>query len=116
MMLLDDGILKICRLVNTAQVGNKPLQRLQVVKWQWYGELQVGYNRQYAAKGVDEQIDMMVRIWREDVRPRIGMYVVIGSDQYRIDNVQPTFDEDELPVYHLTLSALEAHYDVIAET
>ena len=54
MMLLDDGILKICRLENTAQAGNKPLQKLQVVKWQWYGELQVGYNRQYAAKGVDE--------------------------------------------------------------
>ena len=112
----DDGLLKICSLVNTADAGNKPLLQLSTLDEQWYEEREIGYRRQYLAKGADEQIDMIVRIWRENYRPKIGHYVVIGTDQYRITNMQPTTDEDELPVYDLTLTALEKHYDVIAET
>jgi hypothetical protein len=70
----------------------------------------ISYSRQYAAMGVDQQIDRIIRIWRTPVR--IGDVVVIGDEQYRIDNVQPTLDDDGLKVVDLTLRRLEANYDI----
>ena len=113
-MLLDSGLLTICELVNIAGPGNKPLQKLNPLAQQWYGERTIGYNRQYAAKSVNEQVDMLVRIWAEDIRPSIGHYVIVDDDmQYRVDNVTLTADEDGLTVYDMTLARLENHYDVI---
>ena len=114
-MLLDTGLVKICELLNTADSGNKPLMQLKQLTEQYFGEKQIGFTRQYAAKSVDERIDMIIQIWAEDIRPYIGYYAVIGSDQFRIDNVQGTYDEDGLAVYVLTLSKLETHYDVIEQ-
>lgn len=111
-MLLDAGLLTICELVNIAEPGNKPLQILNPLAQQWYGERTIGYNRQYAAKAVNEQVDLLVRIWAEDIRPRIGHYAVIGETQYRVDNVTLTADEDGLPVYDISLAKLENLYDV----
>jgi hypothetical protein len=38
--------------------------------------------------------------------------VVIEGEQYRIDNVQPTLDDDSLQVVDLTLRRLEENYDI----
>ena len=75
----------------------------------------VGYGRQYAAMGVNEQVDMLVRIW-SDASIRIGRYAVLeGNSQYRIDNVQQLLVDDGLLVTHLTLTSLDSNYDVKAE-
>lgn len=64
---------------------------------------------------VNEQVDMLVRIW-SDTSIRIGMFAVLeGNVQYRIDNVQQLFDEDGLRVTDLTLRRLDSNYDVKAE-
>lgn len=111
-MLLDSGTLQICRLDNEAGAGDMPRDRLVPLRAHYYGERAVGYGRQYAAKGVNEQVDMVARIW-QDREARIGMYAVTdGGNQYRIDNVQQLFDEDGLRVTDLTLSRLEALYDI----
>lgn len=113
-MLLDSGLLTICELINIAEPGNKPLQKLNPLAEQWYGERTIGYNRQYAAKSVNEQVDLLVRMWAEDIRPRIGHYVIVDNEtQYRIDNVTLTTDEDGLTVYDMSLARLEKFYDVI---
>ena len=114
-MLLDSGTLRICRLENNADAGNMPKDRLIQLRTHYYGERTVGYGRQYAAKGVNEQVDMVARIW-QDRAVRIGMYVVTDDgNQYRVDNVQQLFDEDGLRVTDLTLSQLEALHDVSGE-
>lgn len=112
----DDGVLTTCTLENTAQPGSMPVQKLVPVTTHFYGERTVGYNRQYAAMGVNEQIDLLVRVWR-DSSIRIGMYVVMeDGNQYRIDNVQHLYDDDNLKVTDLTLRRLDELYDVAGET
>lgn len=113
-MLFDDGILQICTLKNKAESGEMPKEALVPGKEHFYGERTVGYGRQYAAKGVNEQVDMLVRIW-QDRSIRIGMYVLVDGDQYRIDNVQHLYDDDGLRVTDLTLQRLEELYDVSGE-
>lgn len=115
-MMLADGVLRLYTLTNTAEAGSMPVE--QLVQYDdrdyFYADRIVGFTRQYAAMGVNQQIDKLVRIW--DTPVTIGMYAIIDdTDQYRIDNVQPLRDEEDLKVVDLTLSRLEANYDVLAE-
>ena len=100
-MLFDDGTVIICKLENKASAGNMPDEHLVPFAQHDYGERTVGYGRQYAAKGVNEQVDMLIRFW-QDRSVRIGMYAVIGGDH-------------GLKVTDLTLRRLEDLYDVSAD-
>lgn len=123
----DAGIIKIYNLTNTAQDGDMPKEQLvpatdlagNELMYQ-FEERVVGLNRQYSAKGVNERVDMLVRTWRCPVR--IGMYAVLteyegqenaDGDQYRIDNVQQVYDDNNLKVTDLSLYRLDEYYDVI---
>lgn len=112
-MILDDGVLTVCVLKNVAPKGAMPREILLPVSSHYYGERTVGFARQYAAKGVSEQVDKLVRIW-QNRQIRIGMYIleVDTGEQYRVDNVQHLDDEDGLRVTHLTLKRLDDLYDV----
>lgn len=118
--MMDDGIIKICDLTNLAPDGDMPMNQLTVLDSMYFGSRTVGYNRQYAAKGVNEQVDMLVRVWRNNT-VHIGMYAVLtnyegqvneSGDQYRIDNVQHLLDDDGLKVTDLTLSRMDELYEI----
>ena len=95
-MLLDSGILELYKLVNTAPNGNMPNEQLVYVDSACYGERTVGYNRQYAAKAVNESVDKLIRIWRDE-SISAGMYVLLEDEnQYQIDMVQHLLDDDGL--------------------
>lgn len=113
MMLLDDGVLYLCTLTNTADPGAMPVQRLTKVAKYWYGERTVGYNRLYAARGVNEDIDMLVRIAHTRA-VRAGMYAVLGNgEQYRINAVQQVEDDSTgLRATDLSLRRLEENYEL----
>lgn len=111
-MQLDSGTLFICELQNVAKNGFKPKYELVKIRKNWFGERTVGYNRQYLAKGVNEQVDMLVRI-HYDSNCRIGMYAVLGNgEQFIIDNVQQILDENNLRYTDITLRRLEKNYDL----
>ena len=113
--MIADGTLRIYTLRNVAEAGEMPVSQL-VAKFPheiYYENRVVGYNRQYAAMGVDQLISKLVRIW--DYPIEIGDYVVIDNVQYRVDNAQPLRDEDGLKVRDLTLSKLEERYDCITD-
>lgn len=123
-MLYDSGTLTVCTLTNTAAPGRMPAERLVPMDKYWYGERSIGYGRQYAARGVNENIDLLVRI-RHDRRVRIGMYAVLGNgEQFRIDHVTSggaydyfsqftgPMQSGQLRYTELTLSRLEHNYDV----
>lgn len=112
-MTYDDGVVILCELKDTNEVaGGMPAMYLIPVEWLFYAERTVGYGRQYAAFGANQQVDMLIRTWRTDMA-RIGMYAVIeNKNQYRIDNVQHLLDEDGLKVTDLTLRRLDKLYDV----
>jgi hypothetical protein len=110
--MMDDGVCRIYTVTDAAGNGEMPTPTLhEYGDYEWaFEDRMISYSRQYAAMGVDQQIDRIIRIWRTPVR--IGDVVVIGDEQYRIDNVQPTFDDDSLQVMDLTLRRLEENYDI----
>lgn len=114
-MIFDAGMITVCTLQNTAAPGSMPSETLIPVFSEYFGERTVGYNRFYQAQGVNEQVDMLVRIWR-NTAARIGMYAVLSSSendgQYRITNVQQMLDEDGLKVTDLTLQRMDQLYEV----
>lgn len=115
-MLLDAGTLTLCTLQNTAPAGAMPAEILVPGETSFYGERTVGYNRQYAAMGVNEQIDMIARIWQNRAA-RAGMYALLDNgEQYRITFAQQLLDDDGLRVTDLTLERVDKLYDVTANT
>ena len=108
----DDGVLCVCGLENASQNGLKPEMVLHPVAKYWFRTKTVGMNRQYLAKGVNEQVDFLVSI-PCDFSIRIGQYAVFGNgDQFRITNVQHFDDDTELRRTELSLMRLEEYYAV----
>lgn len=112
--MFDAGMVKICELVNTAAAGSMPKMALSPVASRYYEDRTVGYNRYYAAKGVNEEISLLIRVWRCR-EARVGMCAVLSSSEndgtYRITNVQNLTNGDGLKVTDLTLGKLEEKYD-----
>ncbi len=110
--MMDSGTCRIYTVTDAAENGEMPNPTLhEYGDYEWsFEDRMISYSRQYAAMGADQQIDRIIRIWRTPVR--IGDVVVIESEQYRIDNVQPTLDDDSLQVVDLTLRRLEENYDI----
>ena len=108
----DAGILTLYNLTNTATSGQMPKEQLSSVGTAYYAEKTVGYNRIYAARGANEEIDMVVRCYNTDI-PYSAKYVILEDGiQYQISVKQKIVDEDAVD---LTLVRVEEYYDVIAE-
>ena len=116
--MFDAGLVSICTLINTAAAGDMPVERLNILETMFFGELTVGMNRFYAAQGVNQQVDLMIRVWRCPCA-QAGRYAVLThsdyNGQYRIQQVQHRLDDDGLKVTDLTLTRLESNYDVAAQ-
>ena len=115
-MMLADGTLRIYSLENTAAPGEMPREMLveTIPEDLYYSDRVIGVTRLYAAKGANQQISKLVRIW--DVPVEIGNYAVLDEqDQYRIDAIQPAKDDVGLKVVDLTLVREEDYYEVLAE-
>ncbi len=130
--MFDSGTLFICDLIDTSENGNAPKEELKRTNKFWFERRTIGINRQYLAKGVNERIDLLVRV-KGIQNISIGQYVELGNgDQFRIDNVSHGNTEAEytrivkkdfingyktarivgLDYTELTLSKLEKNYDV----
>lgn len=114
-MRLDDGLVGIYTLTNSAPAGNMPKMSLAKQSEAYFQNRVIGYGRMYAAMGVNESIDLLIRLWY-DPAIRVGQCAVItDSDfngQYHIDMVQHTTNEDGLKVTDLTLTRLEETYAI----
>lgn len=111
----DDGVLFICDLTNSAQRGDMPKETLTKVGKFFFENRVIGINRQYLAKGVNEQVDRLVRIAKAE-NIRIGQYAVLGNgEQFVITNVSHGHDERELTrqqnkYYYKTISIVGLAY------
>ena len=116
--MMDAGHITVCDLINAGESGQMPREVLSAVTEADFEERVIGINRQYAAKGVNEQVDLLIRIWREPAA-RIGMYAVLTESdydgQYRIRNVQHLLDDDRLKVTDITLERLNRNYEVLTD-
>lgn len=110
--MLYEGTLRLCELQNLAEPGGMPSEKLVVVSYHYYGDRMIGYGRQYAAMGVEQQVDRLVRIWRDE-SAHVKQYALLDDGkQYRVDMVQHLLDEDGLKVTDLTLFRLDDNFDV----
>lgn len=109
--MLCENTLVIYSLQDTADAGQMPVEQLVEVSTEFFEDRTIGYGRNYAALGVNQRIDRLVRIWRNtDVT--VKHYVVIDDEQYRVDFVQHTVDADNIKVTDLTLVRLDDNFDV----
>lgn len=122
--LMDDGSVEFFNLTNVADPGAMPEEKLiSAGPAQGFSEVTFGVTRQYLAKGVDEQVDLVIQIWPEAVRPKIGQIALLtdyeyqeneNGDQFRIDDARK-MQEDGLDFFQLTLRRLEDNYDLQRE-
>lgn len=107
----NDGIVKIYRVDNVSQPGNKPVEGLILKQTLRYKERTVGLTRTRLALQTGAEISYVLRCPRlRDVSPQD---VAIPNDgkQYRITMVQYPEDTNP-PVMDLELERLEHDYAV----
>ena len=98
----DDGIVKIYTLTDSRTNGLMP-QLTRTLHSQHFFEFRtVSFRRFFEASGVNMQVDNVIRIW-EDRSIQTNMLRQIGSEYYRIIQVQHLFDDDNLRVSDLSL-------------
>ena len=120
--MMDDGLVTLCTLENTAENGDMPKEMLVSTQTLMFESRNIGVTRFYAAQGANQQIDMLIRVWR--VNAKVGMYAVLADyegqeneagDQYQIDAVQQTLNANGLKVTDLTLRRVDRLYEVLTE-
>ena len=96
-MILDTGILTLYHAETTSAVrpGNKPEDGRRAYYTGWYGERVVGYNRFFAAQGVNTRVDKIARILRPDEAVE-GSDTAMLSDGYvyRVTQAQNIHDPE----------------------
>ena len=106
----DEGLLKVCRLQNTAQNGDMPTESIVVIEECYYSIIGASTQRVYLALGADHRFDKLVRC-HNTLTPKTGDYVILeDGTQYQIDIAKEVVGQDDMD---LTLVKLEDYYDVI---
>ena len=113
--MLDAGIVAICTVHNGAERGDTPLRVLCIRHRAYFGTRTVGMSRFFAARQASVRVDKLIRIWR-DAAPDVSTQdmAVIGNEVYFIRQVQTATDDDEMPVFDLTLERTVDKYDIRA--
>lgn len=114
--MFDSGVVQVCALTNTAAPGAMPVEALTVLDTLRFEERTVGMTRYYAAQGVNQRVDLLIRVWFCPAAQGGGYAVLTDSSfdgQYRILQVQHRLDADGLRVTDLSLSRLEDNYEIV---
>ena len=106
-----DGVCTVYRIAPDPD-ADMPVPKL-AIRWPkvCFAERVVGLKRKYEAKQVDEIVERVIRVPRIEVSAKD--VVVIGEDQYKVDDARQIFDARP-PCTELTLSHVEETYDIAA--
>lgn len=115
-MTYDDGILRICRTINVAAPGEKPVTQLKEKDKFYYGYDTLGFQRYYTAKQAQEKIECVVNIPGWNDIESTDICVLENEKQYRLSLIQPTLDKDGLKMTKLSLERISEKYDFKAES
>lgn len=112
LMTFNDGIVRICTVINTAAAGDMPNETLSEKRTLRFNYTSIGNFEKYTSMQghVSEEIKIVTLLQRDISVLDIA---VIGDIRYQIKNVQ--HDKETLPpTTVLLLSRLEADYDIKA--
>ena len=111
--MFDSGICTICNKTEASVAGLMPhevlIPRTENV---FFGTRSISYTRLYEARGADSSIDKLIRV-PEDVSVEPDDYIIIGSDQYRVDAVADVIVRRSPRARELSLVRLEDYLDVV---
>lgn len=111
--MFDSGICTICNKTEASVAGLMPhevlIPRTENV---YFGTRSISYTRLYEARGADSSIDKLIRV-PEDVSVGPDDYIIIGSDQYRVDAVADVIVRRSTRARELSLVRLEDYLDVV---
>ena len=111
---LNDGTVQICDVVNVAEPGYKPVEKLQPKIALRYENQRVGIQRFYSGMQNQIQVDKVLRVQKALVITTQDVAVTEDGAEYRIRQVQDVMD-----VYpkclDLTLSRIDQEdaYDLV---
>lgn len=111
---LNDGMVRICDVVNAAEPGLLPVKKLYPKVALRYENQRVGINRFYSGMQNQIQVDKVIRVPKAIVVTSKDIAVTEDGQEYRIEQVQ-----DVLDVYpvclDLTLSRIDQEdaYDLV---
>lgn len=108
--MIYDRILQIC---DPPEGFGAPFHgRLVPRRVSYYAELTVFHRRFWEAAQAGTRVDRMVQVpFGSEILAT--SYAVLGDGLlYRIEEAQPTTDEDGLPVTNLTLRRMEKNYEL----
>lgn len=108
----DDGIVKICEVINIAENGFKPKLVLKEKTAAHFGYETVGVIRFIENKKVDNQIEEAIRIY-QDRTVRMEDIAVIEDVQFKIVQAQHKADDDNIKITVLSLERINEEYDYI---
>lgn len=114
-MLLNDGIVTLCKLTDVSEEGAMPSLKLVPQNRAYYGLKTAGVTRVYLAKEMGNRLDMLIEIPRQEITAA-DYYCMINGEQFRILQVQPVLNEDGLKMADLALQRLEEVYNVAADS
>lgn len=111
-MTLDDGILKIYSVENTAEQGMKPVYGLRFKSRHYFGFETVGIQRYYTAMKTNSRISDLVRIWEDRSITAEDICILEDGKQYKCSFIQHMQDEDGLRITKITLERMNEEYDI----
>ena len=111
-MTCDDGIVKICDVVNVSEPGMKPKIRLRVRSEQFFGYETVGITRYFTALQAQVQIANVIHIWEDRSITSNNVCILEDGCQYRCSLVQHMVNEDNLPITKLSLERINEEYEL----
>lgn len=109
-MTFDDGIVEIYKTDNGADPGNMAQEVLTYKASSYFAFSALGLQRIYTALQAKQQIEAVIDLpdW-QDIQVH-DIAVMENGLQYKIQTVQPTYDNDNLKITRLSLERLGDKY------
>lgn len=109
-MILDDGILKIYKVVSQKTSMGKLEKVLKYYDEAWYGTNNTSISEYYKAKQSDVMIDMRVEIL-QNKGVKSNDVLILNGVQYIVGRVYHGVDEDDIPITDITLEKVVNNYE-----
>lgn len=109
-MILDDGILKIYKIISKKTSMGKVEKVLKYYDEAWYGINNTSISEYYKAKQADVNIEMRIEIL-QNKGVKSNDVIIIDGAQYTVGRVYHGVDEDDIPIKDITLEKVVNNYE-----
>ena len=106
--MMNDGILEIYRKIPSKSAGGQPIEKLELYKTAFYGELSFTANEHYAAKQAQTEIVKRVRIHQDKIICNKHV-IAVDSVHYEVGRTYST-DVKGIAITDIALEKVTTQY------